>query len=554
MSIKNYVQHAGTQQTQQTVAVPGKNQVQNNAGGFVFQVSDKTALERFLILGTEGGTYYASEKDHTLKSVAVVSRMLQQGKGKEVVDTIVEVSDAGRAPKNDPAIFALAMCLKQGDLETKRYASAAVPKVCRIGTHIFSLAEAVKSLGGWGRRTQTAFTNWYLGQTPDQLGMNLAKYQSRGGWSHRDLLLKLNMPRKVKPGPETDAHRLMVRWAVGSELNEADAQAAKTLLPKVIRGMELAKGEKSAKVIVRLIEEYGLPRECVPTEHLNSVEVWDALLRSGKGMPMTAMVRNLGKMTEVGLIKPMSSASKYIVGRLEDGAELKRARIHPISLLMAQSIYRQGRGLKGSLTWMVDQNIADALDEAFYKAFGFVEPTGKRFLLGLDVSGSMGSGYIAGTALTPREGSAAMSMLAARTEKWHHIVGFTADGGGYWNSGTAIRELDIGPKMTLPEAVRRISDIPFGSTDCSLPMTYALQKKLEVDVFVVYTDNETYAGRIHPFQALKQYRQATGINAKLIVVGMTATQFSIADPSDAGMLDVVGFDTNVPQLMADFVR
>jgi 60 kDa SS-A/Ro ribonucleoprotein len=38
------------------------------------------------------------------------------------------------------------------------------------------------------------------------------------------------------------------------------------------------------------------------------------------------------------------------------------------------------------------------------------------------------------------------------------------------------------------------------------------------------------------------------------VVGMTATEFTIADPSDAGMLDVVGFDAAAPAVMADFSR
>jgi 60 kDa SS-A/Ro ribonucleoprotein len=35
---------------------------------------------------------------------------------------------------------------------------------------------------------------------------------------------------------------------------------------------------------------------------------------------------------------------------------------------------------------------------------------------------------------------------------------------------------------------------------------------------------------------------------------MTATNFSIADPNDASMLDVVGFDTATPNLTSDFVR
>jgi 60 kDa SS-A/Ro ribonucleoprotein len=50
-------------------------------------------------------------------------------------------------------------------------------------------------------------------------------------------------------------------------------------------------------------------------------------------------------------------------------------------------------------------------------------------------------------------------------------------------------------------------------------------------------------GQMHPSQALDRYRQKTGIPAKLIVVSMTANPFSIADPNDAGMMDVVGFDT-----------
>jgi 60 kDa SS-A/Ro ribonucleoprotein len=68
----------------------------------------------------------------------------------------------------------------------------------------------------------------------------------------------------------------------------------------------------------------------------------------------------------------------------------------------------------------------------------------------------------------------------------------------------------------------------------------------------VYTDSETWHGEIHPVQALQRYRERTGIGAKLIVVGMVSSGFSIADPNDAGMLDVVGFDTAVPQLMSHF--
>ena len=85
-------------------------------------------------------------------------------------------------------------------------------------------------------------------------------------------------------------------------------------------------------------------------------------------------------------------------------------------------------------------------------------------------------------------------------------------------------------------------------------MLYAQQQEKEIDTFVIYTDSETWAGDIHPVQALAEYRRASGIPARLVVVGMVANGFSIADPNDPGMLDVVGFDTATPQLISEFVK
>ena len=95
----------------------------------------------------------------------------------------------------------------------------------------------------------------------------------------------------------------------------------------------------------------------------------------------------------------------------------------------------------------------------------------------------------------------------------------------------------------------------FGRTDCALPMVWAKQKDLDVDGFVVYTDNETWAGRIQPSQALKQYRKHSGIeDAALCVQAFTPTKFTIADPKDPRMMDVSGCDTSTPKVVSDFLR
>jgi 60 kDa SS-A/Ro ribonucleoprotein len=166
----------------------------------------------------------------------------------------------------------------------------------------------------------------------------------------------------------------------------------------------------------------------------------------------------------------------------------------------------------------------------------------------------MTCGYVAGVlGLTPRDASAAMALVTATTEAHYEVVGFTSSGGGY-SANAALTPLALSPRQRLDDAIKAVSDLPFGGTDCAQPMLWAMKEKKQFDAFIIYTDSETWAGEIHPAQALQQYREKTGIAAKLIVVGMVSNGFSIADPNDAGMLDVVGFDTSTPGLMTEFVR
>ena len=124
------------------------------------------------------------------------------------------------------------------------------------------------------------------------------------------------------------------------------------------------------------------------------------------------------------------------------------------------------------------------------------------------------------------------------------LRGFKKPGRQVWSGFTdGLTPLAISPRQRLDDAVATVDNLPFGGTDCALPMLYARDRGREIDTFVIYTDSETWAGDIHPAQALQEYREWSGIAARLVVVGMVSNGFSIADPADPGMLDVVGFDT-----------
>ena len=557
-NIKEALAGLNATETPQSLPIPCRDMVANNAGGFVFKLDEWKQLDRFLILGSEGGTFYVSEKKLTAENANKVLLLLQKD-GLKVVAKTVEMLTSGRAPKPDTAIFVLALAAAKGDDATRKAALAAVPSALKTGTQLLKFVDTVNGLRGWGRGLKKAIQLWFKERKAETLALQLVKYKQREGWSMKDVL------RLAKPVPADDVQGKLFGWtakrdnaawakapvapgdkaldfvwaaeqASGLKLvaENADTAEAKAILAEA--------NQASVKKLVDLIVTYRLPREALPTEALNRAEVWEALLQE---MPMTAMIRNLGTMSKIGLLKPLSDAEKLVAGRLTDAARLRGAKVHPIQVLSALRTYSSGRGVRSAATWTVSNKIVESLDEAFELSFGAVEPAGTRHLLGLDVSGSMSGGEIAGVpGLSPSAATAALAVVAARTEPWTAIMGF-AD---------SFRNLGITARDRVDVAAKKVAGLSFGGTDASLPMTWALENKIQVDTFVVLTDSETWAGKIQPVQALEKYRQATGIGARLIVVGMTSTGFTIADPNDAGMLDVVGFDGATPAFMAKFAK
>ena len=559
----NYSKLFNRRATPQSSAIPGSAQVPNSAGGYAWEVDDWTRLDRFLILGAEGGTYYITENDLVKQNHDALVRCIQAD-GVRAVNRIVAISDAGRAPKNDPAIFALALVVTHGDAAARAHAFANLDKVCRIGTHLFHFAEYVNAMRGWGRGLRNAVGRWYVDRDAEDLAHQAVKYQQRDGWSHGDML------RLAHPKAPSVQHDAVFRWmlAGADSLGEREVKrkvrgedrvakyGAVGELPQLIDAFEQAKRATGAGEIVKLIGEFNLPREAVPTQWLNEAVVWEALVER---MPMTALIRNLGKMTSIGLLEPFRAAKHHIVRKLRDETALKRARIHPLAVLVAQKIYAQGHGDKGALKWSPVAAVLDALDDAFYATFQNVEPCNKPVLLALDVSGSMAMSRIAGSCISAREASAAMALITAATEPECEIIAFSAPGagkyGGMHGGGEpGITRVSLSPRMRLSEVIKHIEAIPMGGTDCALPMLWAARNKLDVSAFITYTDSETWAGNIHPAQALRQYRDEYIGNAKAVVVGMTSNGFTLADPNDRGMMDVVGFDTTVPAVISDFVR
>lgn len=537
----------------QRVPIRGREEemVVNNTGGYVFKASDRDRLERFLVLGTEGGTYYATEKKLTLESAKHVSEMIASGQGKIVVDTVVDMANKGRAPRQNPSIFVLAMVARQApDRETRAYAYQAVHKVCKIPTALFGFIEYQKVLGpnskpSWGVGMRKAVETWYTQRPVTQLAYQTTKYRSRMSWNHRDVIrlahIKPEEGSKDRAEPATTPRDLVMHYLVqGDTLCATDIETSDT--KQFLDAVEFCTkaGPEDENIVEQLILKHRLAWEHLPSSLHRSPKIWRALLDAD--MPLMAMIRNLGRMSSIGLLTPLSEEVDMVCKALRDPKRIAASKVHPFAIMLALKTYEEGEGNKGKLKWQPDQRILDALGDAYYLAFNNVEPTGKRYMIGIDVSGSM-CAELNGSAVTAQDAACAVASALVRVEDKVHTMAFQG----------AFVPFPIGKSEKLSSVVARSQGLPFGSTDCSLPIEYARQHKIPVDVFVVLTDNETWCGKVHPTQALQQYRKEMNLpRAKLAVLAFSATQFTIADPKDVDMMDMAGLDASIPVILADF--
>jgi len=304
------------------------------------------------------------------------------------------------------------------------------------------------------------------------------------------------------------------------------------------------------KEAVRLITDHRLTREVVPTGMLKEKAIWEALLNE---MPLTAMVRNLNKMTQVGLISKLSNAERLVIERLHDQERISGSRIHPMQLLIGQKQYAKGEGARGNLTWTPDNNVIDALDDSFFMAFGNVEVTGKRILLAGDDSGSMTGGWghgVMGGIMTAAEAAAAMMFVTYVVEPNTVMIGYSDD----------IREIPVSRKMTVNSLLKHFGR--GGGTNTALPIHYVMEQKLDVDAIISYTDNCTWGARSyhghggrsgHVTEVLRDYQNKVGHPVRFVNCSMEANSVTDVDPSNPNMLEIVGLASNTPNIIGEFV-
>ncbi len=539
--------HGVTSMTPQTSPIPGRtDMVRNSAGGFGWEKDIWTQLRDFIVLGTEGGTFYADERTNTFRNVGVVQRALAED-GPRAVRLAVEISTAkpARAPKNHPALYVLAAALASKDLPTRQAAAGSVHQVVRTTDHMahwFGYLKDARGSGGASPIVKRAYTNLFTQDEPGRVVYRYLKSRQRKTGSGESFTPG-DLLRLAKPTPANETQDAMFALISGKKT------------PMEVSGyFEAAKGYYEAQLAdtpakaVRAILAYHVPWEFLPDSVLKYPEVWEALIPN---LGITALIRNLARMTQNGALGPFKQGNARAAARLTSHKELADGRVHPFDLMLALRVYESGFAQPSpkapAREWTPVPEIVDALGRAFVESFAVADKVPGNYVVAVDSSGSMTYGpqvRHGGTDIgTPYGVSLAFANILMRTS-----------GGAVYpvNFDRVVHPSPLRAGMSLSEIFAK-SDNNGGATDCAAPILWALEHGHRVDGFIILTDSESWAGRGHASQALDQYRRRINPNARVVWCATTANGRSLADPYTDGVLQVAGFDSSLPLLVNSYM-
>lgn len=525
MNYKFFVQKTQIPQSQ---PIPGREaeMIQGRSGGWMFKADIWNVLRRCLLIGTAQSTYYAGKQELTGEFVAVLRQAIALNPNR-VAAEILYASD-GRAINNSAPLFALVLLSMGETSEAKQAFQEIFPQVVRTGSHFYEWLSYTKAMRGFGKIVREAGKSWLANADVKALGYQLLKYQQRQGFSHRDAL------RLFHVKPPTEEHNQLFQWAIQGWDNLPQEIPADTLTQIWWYEWLKRNPEKTHEAIAkgRLTHEMAAPVGKMDKR------AWQLLFND---MPIGALLRNLGSLTQLGVLTVGNRDNLKRVAKVLNSAEhLRKGRIHPLDVLKALKTYQSGGQLgRSQKTWQPVPRIVDILEQALELSFDVVPSTGKVFLHAIDVSGSMSSYSVSSIGLTCCEIATTMALATAKAEKHYVIRGFATD----------FRDLRITARDSFRDAIAKASNHNFGGTDASVAYDWAIKNKFKVDVFCFWTDSESWAGHKHPSQALAEYRRKVNSLCKAVYVTLAPYNTSLVDPQDSMSWDIAGFDPGTPRLI-----
>jgi 60 kDa SS-A/Ro ribonucleoprotein len=472
-----------------------------------------------------------------------------------------------RSCKFYPIAYTLAVCARSTSQSVSEAAYAAIQTVCKTPEQLFMfLHYCQESIGGmnlktWPRKHRKAIARWYTENPqyrhdPIYLARHVTKYRKRHGFTHKKVLKSCH-PKSSHCSAELKYILCYVVKGIAKanqtfpELMNSGRTSNQNVAEFLTDVETIKKKRVPEDDTIALIKKWNLTWENIPTEFLRFKEVWRALLLF---MPMTALLRNLGKLTKYGLLQPGSEEEARVCSRIENKQILQGARLHPIQILSSLNGYRRGRGLRtNQRRWAVNPNIVQSLMKAFVAQLNStIQPPNqsRQILVAINTQISMDNHVVGIPLMNCKQTAAAIAMTLKVCHSSSQTVTF--------GSANTAQLFPLQRENNMFDVEQNLEEIQTrqdrDSANFKAPFQYALENMTRVDAVILMTDHLTPGDQIDIRDAYAIFREHSP-NTLLITVCFKKSEEvpPVADPRDPQMLDVIGVDSHAVDTILSFI-
>lgn len=490
--------------------------------------------------------YLCTSDDLSSGIAECIGHLANDGKGEQAVETLCDFASVANRKL---VVGVLAMCTAK-NLKTKQAAYEALNAVCITPPLLFHFLDSVakqstKGKSGFGRAKRKAIAKWYNGRSLKELAVFVTRYRRRSHWSHTDLV-RLAHTKPGNPGVDFIFKYVTKGLAAAKEhLTDKKSDELQDVI-KYLDAVERVKHSNDEQEVAHLVQEFQLSHEHVPTWLIkDSREVWSALLSV---MPLSSILSHLNKMASIGLLESgPNSPLEALKSRLANSSLIKE--LQPFSVQIALKSYEGGKAKRSMVTWNPNNDIKDALRDLYYKVISLYEPTGRRYLVAVDVGSMMFNNMAGVPQMTSVWAAASLSMGILRKETNRHLLAV---------AGKTVSSIDVASRDLTVEGVcenlhQKKGD---GALVLSRVFEWAQEKKEAVDIFIIFTDYINFKSLADDF---RKYRDDTKCQSTRLVVALMGKShdrntFGIQQQNDPGVLLLKGLNPAFPSVVSHFLN
>lgn len=502
----------------------------------------------------------------------------------EIINSVFE-KDKNLVQNYETIVFALAVCARQTKSEKLRFqAYSNVKKICSSPEHFLLFTKFVNNITkssskkiGCGHGWKRAVDDWYKSKSYMELAECVTRCNSRYGWKHKDILKLAHLPvgclkasdKTMLPDIPDNilvknitfcfiTHGLKEVKKIFGDSNSPHLQERPNSL-QVMKYLEKIMEFKHCEDEVSaasLLEVNNFTLEHVPGHFLKSEEMWNALMTS---MNYTTLLENIQKLHNLGFLKPNSTIVSKIVDVLLDQEKLDQEKIHPAHILITIRNYENsGKPLSYEKRKVREEakkqhppppepnkKIVKTLYTALNLSFSYLEPTGLKYLITIDMSKTMQESRVwhCGN-MIPAEVGCLLALSLLRSEKNVTIA-------TYKNVGIHVTNFD--KNHSFAQAYTKLSHQPTGIVNLNKPMAWATFQKKRYDVFINVVDMISM-NTDTSVEGIKTYRTKMKLpDAKLINCVLCDSSYR-KETVDKNVLTICGFDHKVPKIIEAFAK